>query len=275
MVHKGNDEEFKVKRNEITGYREFARSSTVLDWDGSIEDLLAYARSRITQRNVTQAFGLLRLSGQERVLDLGAGRCWASYFFSRKGCYTIALDFSTDEIVGLKAGNTLVRKTGATFERVAGDGEKLPFRDQFFDIVFGFQVLHHAYNLDKMVAEASRVLRKGGILIAVGEHRRGAFQSEEKLREKHRAVGFGVNEHFPTYFAYVSAFEKAGFREIDILHTSGWEYFEEKVETLMPWKHGNEFVVRVERRVLQSGVVRKLALILLTFEVTILGKKPL
>jgi ubiquinone/menaquinone biosynthesis C-methylase UbiE len=43
-----------------------------------------------------------------------------------------------------------------------GDVFELPFGDQEFDAVFGFGVLHHAYDWRKSVAEVARVLKRGG-----------------------------------------------------------------------------------------------------------------
>jgi len=43
-----------------------------------------------------------------------------------------------------------------------GDAEQLPFRDESFDIVYSFGVLHHSPDTLRALEEAHRVLRKGG-----------------------------------------------------------------------------------------------------------------
>jgi len=44
-----------------------------------------------------------------------------------------------------------------------GDVTALPFGEQTFDAVFGFGVLHHAYDWRKSTAEIARVLKRGGV----------------------------------------------------------------------------------------------------------------
>jgi ArsR family transcriptional regulator len=50
---------------------------------------------------------------------------------------------------------------------VHGDMQALPFRDASFDHAVLFNVLVHAASPAKAVAEAARVLRKGGALVVV------------------------------------------------------------------------------------------------------------
>ena len=50
---------------------------------------------------------------------------------------------------------------------VHGDMQALPFRDASFDHAVLFNVLVHAPSPAKAIAEAARVLRKGGVLVVV------------------------------------------------------------------------------------------------------------
>jgi len=50
--------------------------------------------------------------------------------------------------------------------RVA-DAESLPFRDNAFDLVFSFGVLHHTHNTKKAINEIYRVLKPGGKAIVM------------------------------------------------------------------------------------------------------------
>jgi SAM-dependent methyltransferase len=45
-----------------------------------------------------------------------------------------------------------------------GVGEKMPFADNSFDIVYSFQVLEHVHNPQRVLLESWRVLKPGGIL---------------------------------------------------------------------------------------------------------------
>ncbi len=45
---------------------------------------------------------------------------------------------------------------------VVADMEFLPFKENAFDMVYGFGILHHLGDIQKGISEAARVLRKGG-----------------------------------------------------------------------------------------------------------------
>ncbi|MEW6376481.1 MAG: class I SAM-dependent methyltransferase [Thermodesulfobacteriota bacterium] len=62
----------------------------------------------------------------------------------------------------------LLIKSGG--QGVVGDMEFLPFRDNTFDIVYGFGILHHLSNIKKGVSEATRVVKKGGYVGFGGEN---------------------------------------------------------------------------------------------------------
>jgi SAM-dependent methyltransferase len=47
---------------------------------------------------------------------------------------------------------------------VVADMEFLPFKDNTFDLVYGFGILHHLGDIQKGVSEATRVLKKGGYI---------------------------------------------------------------------------------------------------------------
>jgi SAM-dependent methyltransferase len=104
------------------------------------------------------------------VLDLGAGRGIASYALARAGCRVVALEPDSSEVVGRGAIAYLAGRTGLPITPVAAFGEDLPFEDNRFGAVYGRAVLHHAANLGQLCREVARVLRPGGLFLAVREH---------------------------------------------------------------------------------------------------------
>ncbi|HEM61043.1 MAG TPA: hypothetical protein ENO24_02035, partial [Chloroflexi bacterium] len=50
--------------------------------------------------NFYRLVDLLAVTGKERVLEIGAGRCWASAYLSRLGCEVVALDVVKDKRAG-------------------------------------------------------------------------------------------------------------------------------------------------------------------------------
>lgn len=60
--------------------------------------------------------------------------------------------------------------TKAGGQGVVADMEFLPFKDQTFDMVYGFGILHHLSDIKKGVSEATRVLESGGYIGFGGEN---------------------------------------------------------------------------------------------------------
>ncbi len=68
---------------------------------------------------------------------------------------SIGMDISFENVRAL-------RRAGGV--GVVADMESLPFRNQTFDIVYGFGILHHLSDIKKGLSEATRVLKKGGYI---------------------------------------------------------------------------------------------------------------
>lgn len=49
---------------------------------------------------------------------------------------------------------------------IKGDAnQKLPFKEEFFDIVFALELIEHIWDTDEFLKECSRILKKDGILV--------------------------------------------------------------------------------------------------------------
>lgn len=105
------------------------------------------------------------------LLDIGAGNGISSIAFALVGYQVTALEPYPSNSVGSGAIRWLVKHYKlSNVSVVQAFGENLPFDKQTFDVVYGRQVMHHAHNLQKFVAEIHRVLRKKGLLITVRDH---------------------------------------------------------------------------------------------------------
>lgn len=105
-----------------------------------------------------------------RVLDIGAGRGISSYAFAKDGWDVTALEPNLSSGVGAGAIRELARENNLNIRVVENWGEKLPFEDAGFDVVYMRQVLHHAKDLAGFCKEAGRVLKSGGLFMATREH---------------------------------------------------------------------------------------------------------
>ena len=160
------------------------------------------------------ALDILKLSGTERVLDLGAGRGWAAKQFALRGCEVAALDIVEDVNVGLGRAYALMQDAGIEFDLVIADGEKLPFAPGIFDIVFCSAVLHHSSDLPAFLKNIATVLKPGGKLCAIFEPCIPLWASEKSALKKHsqEELQFGINETRPNFNQYLDALEEAGLK---------------------------------------------------------------
>jgi SAM-dependent methyltransferase len=163
------------------------------------------------KRQADNFFGLmdlLGLRGDERVLEVGAGRCWASALLARRGCQVVALDVVRDKRAGgLETGSVYFQHGTPYFCRVLASMEKLPFRTGTFDLVLSVASIHHSPDLDRVVAQCAHVLRPGGHLAVTSEPCIRVFKEK---RVDNAETEAGINEHTYGLLDYRRAFSAAG-----------------------------------------------------------------
>lgn len=94
-----------------------------------------------------------------RWLDLG---CGTGYFSRALGEY-----FPASQGVALDIAEGMLqhaRPLGGAQQFIAGDAERLPFRDESCDLMFSSLALQWCANFPAVLSEAMRVLRPGGVL---------------------------------------------------------------------------------------------------------------
>ena len=107
----------------------------------------------------------LQLLPDHRVLDFGAGTCWASRALTQMGCKVYALDVSA---TALKIGQELFARQPVIGphhdpEFLHFNGHVIPLPDASIDRVLCLGALHHVPNPGEILAELGRVLRPGGL----------------------------------------------------------------------------------------------------------------
>lgn len=149
------------------------------------------------------------------ILDLGAGNGIASWSFAQSGFAEIyALEPSGSHEFGRGAIDELCN--GLPVRTLNAWAEHIPLPDETIDVIYARQVLHHTADLYAALAECSRVLRTGGILLASREH---VCSNREELREFlsghpiHRLAG---GENAFALDSYRAAIESAGLHIVNI-----------------------------------------------------------
>jgi ubiquinone/menaquinone biosynthesis C-methylase UbiE len=106
------------------------------------------------------ALNLLQLSGADKLLDVGCGSGLFSSLAYEKGAQVTGIDASDELIEQAKK-----RVPALTF--MTGEMEELPFEDNAFDVVCGFNSFQYAANVKNALGEARRVLKDKGRLVAM------------------------------------------------------------------------------------------------------------
>jgi len=95
----------------------------------------------------------------KRILDVGCGKGGALIVASLKGAAGFGLEPDINE---LNIARLRAAASGLNIDFHQGAGEKMPFADNFFDLVIVNSVLEHVDNFRAVSAEISRVLKPGG-----------------------------------------------------------------------------------------------------------------
>lgn len=152
-----------------------------------------------------------------KILDLGAGCCWFSSIIKsyKPDVEVISCDVSPEM---MKFDEEAAKRMGVKYfpsdKKVVFDGKKLPFRDGEFDCVFASAVLHHIPNLLPFLKETKRVIKKGGVFIAINEPCSPALPPNTQIYEYlfgRETKNEGLWERPRTNYGYKKALESAGF----------------------------------------------------------------
>ena len=111
-----------------------------------------------------EALALLDIERGDRVLDVGCGTGFATEGLLRHADEVHGLDQSVHQME--KAFEKFGKRDRVRFYR--GDAERLPFRDDSFDVVWSSGSIEYWPNPVDALREARRVCRPGGQVLVVG-----------------------------------------------------------------------------------------------------------
>ena len=152
-----------------------------------------------------RAFLLEHVRAGRRVLDLGCGEGDLTAAAAEAGADVVGVDVAAEAIRRARARHPDLR-----FEHV---GETLPADDATFDLVWCSEVLEHVLDTTRVLSEARRVLRTGGVLAAT-------TPGHGPLRRLRLALN-GWESHFDPRGADLRFYTARSLREL--LHDFGFE----------------------------------------------------
>ncbi len=112
---------------------------------------------------IDQAVSLAAGGGRLKVCEIGAGTALHASWFME--------EVPVEGFFGVDVSRRALQNGRSRWEMhpefvpVQGSAYRLPMKDGIFDLVFFSGTLHHCHHPAQAVAEAARILRKGGILI--------------------------------------------------------------------------------------------------------------
>lgn len=125
-------------------------------WYEAQDHPIALLRAEATHRNpwIAEAVGAARRS----VLDLGCGGGFLANYLAGRGHQVTGIDTSAESL-------EVARRYDWTrsVDYRLGDACALPFPDASFDAVCAMDLIEHITEPDRLIAEAGRVLRPGGL----------------------------------------------------------------------------------------------------------------
>jgi ubiquinone/menaquinone biosynthesis C-methylase UbiE len=127
-------------------------TDALLSWDRAMEHFV----------DLEKGLGAVR---GKKLLEIGSGFGLFLTITLANGAKAIGLEPAKNKSYTLTSdiSKEILKKAGFSPKNIkSGFGEKLPFANNSFDIVCSFYTLEHVNNVEKVFAEATRVLKPGG-----------------------------------------------------------------------------------------------------------------
>lgn len=189
------------------------------DWP-ALKNALAYFKNTYDTISITHAKERVEYIGSyidsvknnnKKAIDVGSNFGIITFILAEKGYKTIAVDTYKRIFDKILLPIAKLKKIDDDIDYYVGYGEKLPYDDNYFDIVTCGEVIEHIENkkLEAFLNEISRILKTNGTLIITTPN---GNNISKKFLNKH---GLFINEeHIKEY----------KFNELkDILLTNGFE----------------------------------------------------
>lgn len=123
-----------------------------------------------------------------KILEVGAGSSSDSITLAKLGAKCYALDFSPE---ALRVCQKAAKKQGVKIFTINADCQKIPYKNNFFNVVFSAGLIEHFKNPIPILKEQLRVLDKKGYLIVDVPQRYNLYTISKHLRMIFNTHPFG------------------------------------------------------------------------------------
>jgi methionine biosynthesis protein MetW len=114
---------------------------------------------KIQEDKIKIVLEMLKERGNGRMLDIGCGDGYITKLISRKtGCEPHGIDISRNAV-------KIARKRGIRAKEADMNEGKIPYPDDYFDVVFCGDILEHIYDTEVLLDNIHRVLKPGGCMV--------------------------------------------------------------------------------------------------------------
>lgn len=182
----------KVPLSELQLMKKCGLDNTVPSDNAHYDTIVAYVHTNPAVRWIfwERLKTMLKLSKpSERVLDFGSGAGVFLYSLSKNFKEVYGLDVETLSMSHIKNKFNL-----SNLRIIKNESLKLPFKDDFFDIIYAADVLEHIKDSRGLHKEFSRILKKGGLLIVSGPTENFLYELVRKTIFRRR----NASDHFHT-----------------------------------------------------------------------------
>lgn len=151
-----------------------------------------------------------KITPYTKVLDAGCGTGQTSAYLAKTfSCQVYALDQHPNM---LKKAKTKFKKEHLPIHLIQGSLEKLPFSDQFFDLIVAESSTAFT-NIPKSLSEYARVLKPNGVLLTIDM----TAEPQLELEAKTELIQFYEIQDLLTEKEWLQALKRSGFKQIQIL----------------------------------------------------------
>ena len=133
---------------------------------------------------------LISTDRQSMIVDLGFGEGWTLTFLHALGFNNIhGVDFRIDRRLRVKQLLTMWRQKTLRppYHLQRANITKTPFQPETYDIAISISTIEHGVDIDRFLAEASRILKPNGLLFITTDY------WDDKIRTDRSARAFGLS----------------------------------------------------------------------------------